>query len=219
MAGINGLGAESGAPGNGGATARDLMYASGLPAIPGSIWSLLAKLSWSDPALVRAHVVPLEVNVQGVFEADGVETTVDAQVVAKHYFLVRRIVGFVERDPQNGSEDEIAAHLTVQLEDQERQFPYFREALTMLPIAGSRARAPMPIEYDDFPMVWLPNARMLATFLPRRGFESGISEVTGLTTRRVGLHLHGALVIERVVDRLLDLHANALLKAGLLGSR
>jgi len=187
--------------------------------VPGSLWGLLAKLSWADPGLIRPHIMPLVAQVQGVAGADGVAVVSNVNVVAKSYFLVRRIHMFVEQDSTNPLDWDSTWFTNVQLEDQERQFPLFRVAMSMGPHASRMNSAGNPVEYVDYPLTFLPSARLAATFTPLLGFPFGASAATALTTRRVGLNLEGALVNEKLVDRLLADNRRELAKAGLLGGR
>lgn len=189
---------------------------AGLPAIPGSIWSLLAKLAWADPTIIRAHSLSLEADAQGVAAANGLSVESGTDVVAKSFFVVHTLSTFVERDPTVPAEEESSVHVTMQLEDEARNFPIFRESLRMASTAGTKNRRGDSIKYDEMPLTFIPNSRVIATFQPLIGFPAIASAVTGLTTRRVGMHLHGALVVQGVVDKLIEENRAILVKGRLL---
>jgi len=181
----------------------------GLPAVPGSVWSLFAKLAWSDPDLVRAHTIVVEANLQGGTDgaggpADGAPVQPDADVVARNYFIVSEIHGFVEVDPTNALEANSSEFVSLQIEDTSRNYSLFRAAMRMAPLAGTLTREGAPLRYHEYPLALLPNSRNVVTFVPLSGFPFAASGVTTLTTRRVGIHMHGVLVAERIVDRLID---------------
>lgn len=215
--------------------ASDLRLSASLPATPGSLWALLAKLSWSDPDIVRAHTMVLRAFVQsaaaaaaGGLSTDGTATdTQPNRVVAHRYFLVRRITGSVESDPGAAVNDsENSNYVSFNVTDQERQYSIFRDAIRMRSLAGTRALPGIPIEYDEFPLVFLPNANILGTFTPLSGLSrAGLTTRTEIpagggaailaTTRICEVQLHGALVAESIVDNLIEQNAAALAASGL----
>lgn len=213
----------------------NLLLVQGIPAVPGGLWSLLAKLAWSDPDLVRFYAIPFLADVQG--GAGPVEA--DAKVVAKQYFIVRQIRGHVEQDfgvtpalgppPTAWEEFYSAQDVSFQIEDRERNLDYFDASIRMSDLVGvggintvagvGSGTVPTPIDCDEFPMVFLPGANILVTFTPNAEFPSSAHSITTATTRKVGITMYGALVNETLVDRLLDMNAEALMGAGLLTAR
>jgi len=204
----------------------DVLLATGLPAIPGGIWSLLAKLAWSDPTLVRSFGIPFEADllsgpaIIGV-SSDGPVTQVPAvRTPGKMYFLVRRIEGFVEVDPGAVTpEGENSIYTTLQIEDESHKYELFDSAIRMAILAGSITTDPTPLLFDEIPLVFVPDSNIIVTFQPLAGFANAVSSVSGLTTRHVGVNMHGALIDQNLVDRLLDLNADVLRSAGLLKPR
>jgi hypothetical protein len=183
--------------------------ASGLnvQAAPGSIWAMLSRLAWADTSIVRAHSMVFEVPIQGTaplgVPTDGAATEAPGTVVARAFFLVHTMTGFIERDVINPAEDESSFFVTVQIEDEARQAPVYRTTGRMAALAGTKNVPGVPLRFDEAPLLFVPQAQILVTFQPRAGFPVGISAITGLTTRIAGIHLHGALVTEPLVDRLI----------------
>jgi hypothetical protein len=182
----------------------------------GDLWSLLDRIAWADPDLVRSHVMPLEVAVQGVALADGVPVQSPGDVVAGSYFIIRRLTGFVEIDPTDPLESVSSQYITVQLEDAERQNPVFRSSFRMKSLVGTLFEPGTPMEFDEAPVAFLPRARVIATFTPLNGFPSAASALTNLTTRTAALRLDGVLVKESLVDALKSQNRMKLVNRGIL---
>jgi hypothetical protein len=209
-------------------TPKDMLLSKGLPAIPGSLWAMLAKLSWANPDLVRPHILEHFVALQGAAGIGGggvatqdaaAQQPPDAPVAAKRYFLVEEIRGFVRRDPVNPLEAESAYYVNVQIEDQEHQYPLSRAAFNMGPVAGTATLEPRPLRFDTGALLFLPSGLIQSSFTALQGFPTGLSALTGLTTRRAGIQLHGYLVNEAVVDNLLDMNMEELRATDLLHKR
>lgn len=197
----------------------DLSIAAGLPALPGSLWSMLAKMSWANPDIVRAHHIPVEAAIQGVAGAAGTAVAVPGRVVGRNYFMVRRITGSVEQDVVSGPnlEEYNSFFCTLQIEDQEHKYTIFRDATRMSNLVGvGPSPQPTPFDYEE-PLVFLPQGRIVVTFTPLLGFPIAASALTGLTTRITTVDLQGVLVNEKIVERLLEMNDEQLRSAGLVG--
>jgi hypothetical protein len=175
----------------------------------GNFWTMLDRIAWADPDIVRSHSLELAAAIQGAVPpaavpVDGPGVEAPADIVADRWFIVRRITGFVDMDSSSPLEDTSPIYVSVQLEDGERQTPAFRNAVRMASLVGTAALQGQPMEFDEVPLAFLPRARIVATFTPLAGFPVGINhQATALTTRLVGLRLDGALVAQKIVDTLL----------------
>jgi len=104
----------------------------------------------------------------------------------------------------------------VQLADVERQREYARMAFNMGPLGGTKYRPGHPMRFDERPMTFLPGGQIRVTFTPLAGFpDTQVHSLTQLSTRTVGVVLHGQLVEERIVENLIDGNHQALDKFGL----
>jgi len=198
-----------------------MLRSVGLPAVPGSLWAMFSRLAWADPNIARAHAIPFTAQLNGTTSlagvpADGVAVAAENQVVAKMYFLVSRIDGYAVYDPTNPLEATLGDYVYVQLVDQERNTQYGRVSFNLSHISGNWVRHPHPLIFDERPLTYLPNANIRVDFTPKAGFPDTVAHaITTLTTREVGLIMHGMLIDETIVDNLLEGNHDVLDKFGL----
>lgn len=201
----------------------DMLLATGLPAIPGSLWSMLSRLSWADPQLVRPEVITLVANLDGAVNGvantpiDAAAVPAEETVVSRMFFLVEQLTGYVVSDPLNPQEDTLAEYVYVQIEDIERKIRYARNSFNLGDIAPTKHRRGTPMRFVERPLTWLPGANVRATFVAKAGFPvSVMHSMTTLSTREVGVILSGMLVDERIVAALMDANHKLLDDFGLL---
>lgn len=198
-----------------------------LPGTLGNLRNLLAQIAWADPDLVRFSALTFS----GAVEAN-IDPVASAPVtgVAKSYFFVFKITGYVEQDP-GAAVDESANAQDVfwQLRDEDRNLDIWDESICMADLCGTGLNpVPTPIDCDAAPLVLLPKGTFVVTWSTNADFANAAGgpptvtpahSVTGLTTRKVKITMYGAMVAESIVDKLLDINRQNLITAGLIGSR
>lgn len=177
----------------------------------GPLWAALARAAWgSHPERIRAWATEITYDAEGVLDggglpADGVETIINGDTIAKQFLLVSRITLDVERDPSNANEDESARYIAWNLRDDALKYDLFGVNMSAIDAAGTKWRKGDPIVFDEMPLVFLPNARIRFKVKTLAGFPSGVaSAITSLDTRRVSLRIYGLVVDEEIIDLLKD---------------
>lgn len=195
------------------ATDNILRNATGLPAVPGSVWAWLAKLAWCDRDIVYPQELEFWVDLVGAVDGGGtpvdgtaLNPTTPPKVNADSFFVCYEIRGYVERDPTNPNEDETSQYVNFQLEDDSRNAPFGRDTINMRTLAGTKWTVGVPFNFSDVPMAWWPDCQLKVTFSPLAGFPDAgvVSAITQRTTRRVGIQLIGMNVRRHLVDNLLN---------------
>lgn len=211
--------AESNAP-----SATDVLVGASLPATPGTLWAMLAYIAWADPDLVRYTAFAFTGAITA--GSDPVESN-DVTGVAKTYFFVQKITGYVEQDPGAAvDEGANAQDVTWQLRDTDRNLDIWDEAICMADLCGTGLNpVPTPIDCMAGPLVMLPKGTFVVTWSPNVDFGNAVAgvtpnhSVTGVATRKVKVTMYGFLVNEKIVEALLDINRKNLVAAGLLGLR
>jgi len=198
-----------------------------LPGTLGNLRNLLAQIAFADPDLVRFTALTFEGAIAA--NSDPVESP-PATGVAKSYFFVFKITGYVEQDRGAAlDEGNNAQDVFWQLRDEDRNLEIWDESICMADLCGVGANpVPTPIESDAAPLVLLPKGTFTVIWSTNADFANAAGgpptvpvphSVTGLTTRKVKNTLYGAMVNESIVDKLLDINRKNLIAAGLIGDR
>jgi len=198
----------------------------GIPKNLGAGWDFLKRIPWSDRLMMQSHSMTFEVELEGVGVAgaaiDGPAVVANTQVVADDYFFVHTLTGRLEYDMMNPDELWGAQYVRWQLGDDSRNADYGRTSMPFSPLVGENVTVRgAALRFDDAPMGWYPNARILVTFTPMAGYgmaaAGGGSSTRGTTTRQAEITLHGMRVRADLVDKLIADNREFLLSLDMVG--
>lgn len=218
MKAVEARGAGTGSP-----THPDVRASVGLPAVPGSIWSFLAKMAWADRDFVFAHIIELRADLDGAVDGAGIPTAgaavvvPDIKIIAGYYFFCHQLSASIAGDPSNPLEETIGDYCNFQLDDDSRQAPLGQDVINMGELCGSKYRTPVPMRFTEYPLAWWPDCQLRCTFYPLPGFPAAVEHsITQATTRAAVVQLHGMLVRKPIVDNLLGENRKLIAQGNLL---